>query len=85
MDKERIFELIFGDSLHSEVIKKSYQLLHFLYSNQRIQEKEIDIMWDCATKKHEAYKVAIIKALTFLSHKFSIEHLAYLFQKLKSL
>lgn len=79
MDKERIFELIFGESLHSEVIKKSYNLLQFLYQNDRIQKKEIDIMWDCATKKHEAYKVAIIKALSNLSQKFSIDHLAYLF------
>lgn len=43
------------------------------------------MIWDCATKKHEAYKVAIIKALTFLSSKFSIEHLSYLFLKVKSL
>lgn len=42
-------------------------------------------MWDCATKKHEAYKVAILKALTFLSTKASLEHLRYLFAKLKSI
>jgi hypothetical protein len=42
-------------------------------------------MWDCATKKHEAYKVAILKALAFLASKASHEHLQYLFYKLKTL
>lgn len=40
-------------------------------------------MWECATKKHEAYKVAILKALTFLASRAKIEDLKYLFNKLK--
>jgi len=42
-------------------------------------------MWDCATKKHEAYKVAILKALAFLSTKATLQDLHYIFNKLKSL
>ena len=42
-------------------------------------------MWECATKKHEAYKVAILKALSFLATKANLEHLRYLYVKLKSL
>ena len=42
-------------------------------------------MWECATKKHEAYKVAILKALTFLASRANIEDLKYLFYKLKSI
>jgi hypothetical protein len=67
MDEQRIFNLIFGESLHSEVIKKSNILLGFLYSQERIRVEELDIIWDCATKKHEAYKVAVLKALTYLA------------------
>lgn len=40
-------------------------------------------MWECATKKHEAYKVAILKALAFLATKSGIQDLKYLFNKLK--
>jgi hypothetical protein len=75
--------LVFGDSLHSEVIKKSYTFLEYLYFNGRIKIREFDKMWECATKKHEAYKVAILKALTFLATKASIEDLKYLFAKVK--
>lgn len=42
-------------------------------------------MWECATKKHEAYKVAILKALSFLATKANLEHLRYIYLKLKSL
>lgn len=35
-DQHRVFDIVFGDSLHSEVIKKSYQMLEFMYINGRI-------------------------------------------------
>ena len=35
-DSHKIFDLIFGDSLHSECIKKSYTILEFLYQNGKI-------------------------------------------------
>ncbi|CDW85633.1 ubiquitin carboxyl-terminal hydrolase family protein [Stylonychia lemnae] len=85
MDEQKIFDLVFGDSLHSEVIKKSYSLLQFLYQNNRIRQKELDKMWDCATKKHEAYKVAIMKAFAFLATKASLQDLQYIFNKLRSI
>ena len=42
-------------------------------------------MWECATKKHEAYKVAILKTFHFLATKASRDDLSYLFLKIKSL
>lgn len=85
LGREKVFEIIFGDSIHSEVVKKSNSLLSFLYSVGKIQTNEIDIIWDCAINKHEAYKAAILKALTNLSSKLSIDHLKYLLHKIKSL
>ena len=85
LEGNSIFELVFGYSLHSEVIKKSYTMVDFLYTNGKITKREIDKMWECATKKHEAYKVAILKALAFLATKASVDDLAYLFNKVKSI
>ena len=42
-------------------------------------------MWECATKKHEAYKVGILKALTYIANISKIEDLQYLFMKMKSI
>ena len=69
MDKNGIFNTIFGESLHPEVIKKSYFLLEFLYKNGKIQEAQIDLMWKCAMQKHEVYRNEILKALISLSSK----------------
>lgn len=85
LEGNRIFELVFGDSLHSEVIKKSYTLLDFLYTRGKLGKKEIDKMWECATKKHEAYKVAILKSLAYLATKCTVNDLIYLYNKLKQI
>ena len=48
MDQNEIFVMIFGESFHPEVIKKSYFLLEFLYNNKKIGEEQLNMMWDCA-------------------------------------
>jgi hypothetical protein len=42
-------------------------------------------MWHVATKKHEAFRAVILKALAFLSGVMKPKELKYLFEKLKSL
>lgn len=69
MCSNNIFNAIFGESLHPEVIKKSYFLIEFLYKNGKIQEAQIDLMWKCAMQKHEVYRNEILKALISLSSK----------------
>jgi hypothetical protein len=83
MDDNRIFNMMFGESCHPEVIKKSYFLLEFLYNNDRIGEEQISMMWDCATKKHEAYKIAILRALMFLGSKVRSKELQLMVSKIK--
>ena len=41
-------------------------------------------MWECAIQKHEAQKVAIMKAFIFLASKMKHAELKYLFEKIKS-
>jgi hypothetical protein len=68
-DRLQIFEVFFTKTLHAELIKKSFYLLEFLHTHQRLQENELLKMWKIATKKHEAFRQAIFKALTFLAGK----------------
>ena len=83
MDKNQIFNMMFGESFHPEVIKKSYYLIEFLYNNDRIGEEQINMMWDFAMQKHEVYKVAIMKALINLAQKVKCNELSIMFQKIK--
>ena len=77
--------MMFGESLHPEVIKKSKELLEFLYQNDRIGEEQLNLMWDCAMQKHEVYKVAILKALIFLASIVRSQELRIIFEKVRAL
>jgi hypothetical protein len=79
LDNNSIFNMLFGESLHSEVIKKSHFLLEFLYANDRVGETEISMMWEQAMNKHEAYKIAIFKALIFLASKAKVAEIRFMF------
>lgn len=76
---------MFGESLHPEVIKKSKDLLEFLYLNGRIGEEQLNMMWQCAMQKHEVYRVAILKALIFLASIVRSQELRFIYEKVRSL
>jgi hypothetical protein len=71
--------------LHAELIKKSFYLLEFLHMHLRLKETELLQMWHIATKKHEAFRHAIFKALTYLAGKcLTFGEIRCLFIKLKT-
>ena len=78
----KIFSIFFGTSLHPEVIKKSFYLLDFLYQQGELTERELQKMWHIATKKHEAFKVSIMRALIFMAGRMAPKELNFLFNKL---
>jgi len=85
LDHNHIFNIFFGGSLHPEVIKKSFYLLNFLYTSGRIQEAQLEQMWNVATKKHEAFKAVIFKALAFLTSVLKPKELRYLFERVRGM
>lgn len=84
LQDKQVFQLIFGESLHVEVLKKSLFLLDFMQECGRIGEPEIGLMWECASEKHEAYRVAILRAMTHLATKATSKSLRLIFERLKS-
>lgn len=42
-------------------------------------------MWNVATKKHEAFKAVILKALAFLTNVLKPKELRYLFERVRSM
>jgi len=83
--EKQIFQVFFGTSLHPEVIKKSFALLDFLYQQGDLTERELSKMWLIATKKHEAFRVSIMRALIFLATRMAAKELTFLFGKLQSM
>ena len=50
-----------------------------------ISERELEIIWDCAIKKHDTYRISILKSLTSISIKFSTDHVKYIQNKITQL
>lgn len=83
--EKKIFSIFFGTSLHPEVIKKSFVLLDFLYQEGDLSERELQKMWHIATKKHEQFRVSIMRALNFMAARMRPKELRFLFNKLQNL
>lgn len=83
-DEVNIFGVFFNKCIHSELIKRSPYLLDFLHKHERLTESELNLIWHVATKKHEAFRNAVFKCLTFLVGKsFNLPILRFLFEKIK--
>ena len=80
--EKNIFSIFFSSSLHPELIKKSFALLDFLYQEGDLSERELQKMWHIATKKHEQFRVSIMRALIFMAARMKTKELKFLFQKL---
>lgn len=81
--KHQVFELIFNEALHVEVLRKSYFILDFLFDAGAIGEKEVALMWETAQEKHETFRVAILKAMTHLADRGDAGLLRMVFERLK--
>ena len=50
LKKENIFDNIFGDNYHIQLIQRSQEIIKFYINEKEISEREIDSIWN-ATKK----------------------------------
>ena len=80
-----IFGLFFGETLHSELVVKYSAVLSFLYSKDQLNEKHIELIWDCAINKHDAYRVNILKSLSTLALQMKPSHSKFVFDKIKNM
>ena len=45
LESKNILELIFGPSIHQEILNRSHEIVEFYAHEKKLQNKEIDIMW----------------------------------------
>eukprot|EP01117_Protostelium_nocturnum_P007975 TRINITY_DN2842_c0_g2_i10.p1 TRINITY_DN2842_c0_g2~~TRINITY_DN2842_c0_g2_i10.p1 ORF type:complete len:2789 (-),score=856.42 TRINITY_DN2842_c0_g2_i10:989-9238(-) len=84
MRENKILEYIFVTSVHAEILKKSFELSHLLAYNQFFEEKDIDMIWNAMSGKHESIRQLICQVLTHASQGFEPQLLEFLFSKVKT-
>ena len=51
----KVFDIIFGEHIHQVIVRKSKQLIIFLYEKGNLSYSKIIAMWEKASSKHEVY------------------------------
>lgn len=82
MDNHNLFDLIFGPSSHHQIVKRSADIIRFLYSHGRFTRDNIDVIWNSASSKHEAEKEALMTLIQDIVPSLSAQDLQYFFLKL---
>ena len=51
LDKNNIFNMIFGDNIHEGTVQRSYETLSLLYKYKRFNSKHIQTLWNLSQTK----------------------------------
>ena len=55
LERENLFDIIFGESIHIELISRSLPFLTFLYENNKLSNERLNLIFDLAHGKHEVF------------------------------
>ncbi len=83
--KNKVFELILGDSMHIEIIKRTHDILKFVAKYETIPIHLIDLLWNSCEGKHEATLLAMYDLIIQLSNHLNEEGINRLKQKIQSI
>ena len=73
LDKNNIFDMIFGDNIHEGTIQRSYETLSLLYKYNRFNSKHIQTLWNLSQTKPMIISNNIIIIFGKLLPEFSLE------------
>ena len=65
--KMQVVELIFGEGLHDQVVRRCVDVLVFLAMRGALDERVLDMVWRASLDKHESVKQAIYTVLIDLT------------------
>ena len=61
--EQGIFELIYGQRTHFELLKKSTALMKLLFSEKAIGEHEVNMIWDVCIKQGQQHKLEVYQVI----------------------
>lgn len=85
IDTHDLIGIIFGPSSHPEIVKRSAELVKFLYVHSRFTSSHIDKLWDCALLKHETDRDAMISLISELVYELKLNDLQSMYTKIHNL
>ena len=85
LDSKDFCSFLFSSVVHNEVLKRSSDILKFLYVNSRVSQELILKLWQTTFEKHEAEREALIGLIQDLISVMECDDLKFLYEKLEAL
>lgn len=67
IEREKVVELIFGEALHDQLVRRCVEILGFLATQGKMNSRLLSLMWRASMDKHECVTQAIYGALIDLT------------------
>ena len=80
-----LVEIILGENVQAEIVKKAEDLFSFLIKNNCFDSKYIQLIWNCCIEKHEDVMKACLELLSNLAIKLPLTQLQEVFQLIEAL
>jgi len=85
LQREQLVELIFGEGLHDQVVRRCQEVLRFLALCNAFDQRLLDIVWRASLDKHESVKQAIYSVVIELSACLPLDLLDVLYSRIRSI
>lgn len=85
MHDKNLLEIILGESIHEEILKKSFYIFYLYIKKQAMDTKIYDILWKSYLEKHESISIEIQQLICEIVKVAPEKDKKYLFGKLSDL
>ena len=82
IDKNQVFEKIYGSKGHIQLIQRSTDFLRYFVTEMQLEQKYVELIWNCTKKGDVEAKLNIYKIISDISHFFKGEHITYFMMKI---
>lgn len=82
MEEKALFDELYGPTCHPEIVKRSTDIAHFLLQESKLSQARINVIWENALSRYQAYKDSMLNLLEELIHKFNGSDLKFLCHKI---
>jgi hypothetical protein len=83
--ENKIMERIYGDNLHSEIIRRSGDIPKYLARRRNLTIEDLDLLWEASSGKHESVQHIMHTSLSELAECLSEEQIDYILQKIAAI
>ena len=85
LNENSLVEIILGENVQAEIVKKAEDLFSFLIKNNCFDSKYIHLIWNCCIEKHEDIMKACLELLSNMAAKLQLSHLQEVYQLIEAL